>query len=67
MKERKSMLSPLSLRLPTAMVERIRAAAHANRRSMNSEVIIRLEKALGANEEATGAEFGDRTPVTLET
>lgn len=56
----------LQLRVPADMRERIREAAQTNRRSMNSEIIYHLEKALGANEEATGVEFGDRTPVTLE-
>lgn len=43
------------LRLPEGMREKLKARAVANRRSMNSEIIVVLEKVLGlAEEEANG-------------
>jgi hypothetical protein len=46
------------------MRERIREVAQANRRSMNSEIVVLLEQVLPASETETapGGEFGDATP-----
>jgi hypothetical protein len=37
-------ISPLPLRLPEGVREKIKASALANRRSMNSEIVVALEK-----------------------
>ncbi|WP_173088925.1 Arc family DNA-binding protein [Devosia sp. 1635] len=42
----------LGIRLPEPLKRRLRRAADANRRSMNSEIIVLLERALPENEKA---------------
>jgi hypothetical protein len=51
------------LRLPDGMRDRIKAAATVNRRSMNSEIVLHLERVFPAPHETTGVEFGDHAPV----
>lgn len=48
------------LRLPDGMRERIRKVAEANRRSMNSEIVFTLERALPAEESKTAE--GEKSP-----
>lgn len=47
------LLPQMKIRIPTGMRDRIRANAEANRRSMNSEIVHYLDRALAA-EEAKG-------------
>lgn len=46
----------LNIRLPAGMRERIRVKAEANRRSMNSEIVYYLDRALAAEERKGPAE-----------
>ena len=46
------------LRMPGELREKLKARAAANRRSMNSEIIVVLERAVGAEE---GQANGDQT------
>lgn len=56
-------LIPHSVRLPVHILEAIREQARVNRRSINSEIIIGLEKAFEAETEtAPGDEIGVRAP-----
>ncbi|CDN92506.1 Arc family DNA-binding protein [Agrobacterium tumefaciens] len=54
MDEKSPVSGPFQLRLPEGMREKLKARAAANRRSMNSEILVCLEKAVGseANEDA---------------
>lgn len=45
---------PLTIRLPSGMRERIRRQAAANHRSMNSEVVHYIDRALECGPEANG-------------
>lgn len=47
---------PFGLRMSPVLRERIRAAAHANRRSMNSEILLILEQAFAAPQGGDGAQ-----------
>lgn len=51
MSQYRNMPEALNLRLPSGMRDRIKVAAALNRRSMNAEVVFRLERfeALGAD------------------
>lgn len=51
------------VRLPDGLRERIKAAAAACRRSLNSEIIFHLERAFPAPKEAAGDEFGHQAPA----
>lgn len=53
----------IALRLPPGLRDAVKAAAKANGRSMNSEVIQILDRALRSAATATGAKFGDQTPA----
>lgn len=46
----------VNLRIPTKMRDRIRSNAEANRRSMNSEIVHYLDRALAADEKNGPAE-----------
>jgi len=48
-------IAPLGLRLPPSLKDRIAELARVNRRSMNSEIIVLLERALPENEKAEAA------------
>ncbi|MEP9376192.1 Arc family DNA-binding protein [Aquabacter sp. CN5-332] len=56
----------IMLRVPDGMRERIKAAAADSRRSMNSEIVFHLERALPAPSAATGAGFADTTPAAAQ-
>ena len=45
-------LEPASVRLPARLFATIRRQAKQNRRSLNSEIIVLLERALPGNEKA---------------
>lgn len=47
-------LTTLNVRMPTGMRDRIRERADINRRSMNSEILHYLDRALAAAVEARG-------------
>jgi len=47
---------PFPLRLPNGMRDRLRASAAADRRSVNSQIIVLLERALPAEDPKAGAE-----------
>lgn len=51
------------VRLPLGMRARIKAAAAANHRSMNSEIVTHLERAFPAPQAATGEEIGVKAPA----
>ena len=55
-----------TLRLPDGMRHRIKLAAAANLRSMNSEVIFQLERAFPAPEAATGVGVGNQAPAAAQ-
>lgn len=56
----------IALRLPPGLRDAVKAAAKANGRSMNSEVIQILDRALRSEATATGAKFGDRAPAAAD-
>lgn len=56
-------IAPFGLRLPPDLKEWITREARANRRSMNSEIILRLEESRKTND---GAQIGVRGPVVGE-
>tara|TARA_R100000365_G_C2745628_1_gene74559 strand:- start:186 stop:392 length:207 start_codon:yes stop_codon:yes gene_type:complete len=63
MKEPADYLVQHSVRLPAHILEEIRQQARANRRSVNSEIIIGLETAIAAKTEtAPGGEIAAKTP-----
>jgi len=49
-KENRSLTDKFMLRLPDGMRERIKASADANNRSMNAEIVSRLDDSLDAHE-----------------
>lgn len=55
----RSQEAPYGLRMPKGMREHVKRMAAANGRSMNSEIVFCLRKALMA----TGVEFGDQPPA----
>ncbi|MGQ3674253.1 Arc family DNA-binding protein [Xanthobacter sp. TB0139] len=59
-------MAQMALRMPPDLRESIKAAAKANERTMNSEVIHHLKRIFGSAEAATGAEFGDDTPAAVD-
>jgi predicted HicB family RNase H-like nuclease len=46
-----SEIAPLGVRMPPELKEHLRAAAETNRRSLNSEVVRRLEESVAAEKE----------------
>lgn len=56
-------LDKLMLRMPDGMRPRLKAMAALNRRSLNSEVIVHLERALASATATTGASFAGATPA----
>lgn len=61
-------LAPLGLRMPPEIKERIEAAAKENGRSMNAEILDRLQKSFESNafEEKAGYLMRDFTELQLE-
>ncbi|WP_425514512.1 Arc family DNA-binding protein [Ancylobacter oerskovii] len=53
---RSSAQPPFGLRMPPALRERVRAAAFANRRSINSEIVLILEQAFASAQGGDGAQ-----------
>lgn len=51
-----SAIPPLGVRLPAEIKEKIRAAALVNRRSMNAEIVIALERAFTSQPETKKAD-----------
>ena len=51
-------LTPASVRLPPSLLAHLRQSAKANRRSVNSEVIVQLERAMALNNEKGPAATG---------
>lgn len=62
-------LEQFVVRMPNGMRDRIKAAAAINRRSMNSEIVLHLERALrsenenGPAEAATSPSLGSNIPT----
>ncbi|MEJ1465007.1 MAG: Arc family DNA-binding protein [Candidatus Sedimenticola sp. (ex Thyasira tokunagai)] len=52
-------IAPFGLRMPSELKESIEATAKANGRSMNAEIINRLEQSLAAEEKAKAFKDGD--------
>ena len=57
MNDKKAMreIIPLPVRMPAAMRERVQASAVENRRSLNSEILIALERQYPAQETTKGS------------
>lgn len=57
-----------NVRMPEGLRERLRASAESNHRSMNSELIFHLDRALPlqVRRTATGAGSKARTPAAVE-
>lgn len=55
-----------ALRLPPGLRARVKAAAQANNRSMNSEVVFHLERALLGAGAATGDEIAVQAPAAAD-
>lgn len=53
----------LMLRFPDGMRPRLKAIAAMNRRSMNAEIILMLERALSSANAATGDSFAGDAPA----
>lgn len=58
-----SKMDQFMLRFPDGMRQRFKAMAALNRRSLNSEVVFHLERALASAAASTGAGLGNQTPV----
>lgn len=56
----------MMIRLPDGLRDRIKAAARANRRSANAELVFHLERVFPAPAAATGAGFADTTPAAAQ-
>lgn len=59
-------LAPFGLRMPDALRDRIRDAAGRNRRSMNSEIVFHLERALPAQDAAGDEAVESASPAAQE-
>lgn len=55
-----------ALRLPAGLRAQLKASAQANNRSMNSEVVFHLERALRSAGAATGDEIAVHAPVAAD-
>ena len=55
------------MRLPDGLRDRIKEIAKANRRSMNAEIVLVLERAFGAETAATGEILADSPVAALNT
>jgi hypothetical protein len=45
-----SEIAPLGVRMPPELKDRLKSSAQENRRSLNAEVVLRLEESLAAEE-----------------
>lgn len=54
------------VRMPPGMRDRIKAAAAANHRSMNSEIVSILERVFPAPEMTAGAKASETSPAVIE-
>ncbi len=59
-------MAQLALRMPPDLRESIKAAAKANDRTMNSEVIHHLKRIFGGAEATAGESLGNSTPAAAE-
>ena len=51
------------VRMPNGLRDQLRDIAASNRRSMNSEIVLMLERALASAAATTGASFAGATPA----
>lgn len=54
MTQQRTMESAFYIRMPTPLREALKARAYENRRSMNSEAVLHLERGLTAEKKAPG-------------
>lgn len=68
MPQNRNLREGVNIRLPDGMRDRIRRNAAANHRSMNSEIVHYLDRALAADQEKApeGARFPHRTPTDAQ-